>query len=255
MNDSSPAVQAEALTAVGNIVLDFTPQKSVVMQTDGIAQLINLAQSMDHSLRRNAVLALKNLLFMADIVVKRRVMAELTVPTLCDLIRDADEEVQEQAITLVRNLVYGEQDSVDQIFSDGRMLFQAIEEQLTNPCPDISLQALYVINNVVSGSEVHKEAVMTSILSSHATNSTSWLTQFLQDMSNPQLRVVAVWCIINLLYPVGEGINSRVVRLREAGIEAQLQKMQDDSCLDVKSHVKTALDYFKPSTLATTSGR
>lgn len=80
-------MQAEALTAVGNIVLDFTPQKSVVMQTDGIAQLINLAQSMDHTLRRNAVLALKNLLFMADIIVKRRVMAELTVPTLCDLIR------------------------------------------------------------------------------------------------------------------------------------------------------------------------
>lgn len=80
-------MQAEALTAVGNIVLDFTPQKSVVMQTDGIAQLINLAQSMDHNLRRNAVLALKNLLFMADILVKRRVMAELTVPTLCDLIR------------------------------------------------------------------------------------------------------------------------------------------------------------------------
>lgn len=42
-------MQAEALTAVGNIVLDFTPQKSVVMQTDGIAQLINLAQSMDRS--------------------------------------------------------------------------------------------------------------------------------------------------------------------------------------------------------------
>lgn len=80
-------MQAEALTAVGNIVLDFTPQKSVVMQTDGIAQLINLAQSMDHTLRRNAVLALKNLLFMADIVVKRRVLTELTVATLCDLIR------------------------------------------------------------------------------------------------------------------------------------------------------------------------
>lgn len=95
-------------------------------------------------------------------------------------------------------------------------------------------QALYVINNVVSGSEVHKEAVMTSILSSQSTNNTSWLTRFLQDMSNPQLRVVAVWCIINLLYPVGDGISSRVVRLREAGVEAQLQKMQDDSCLDVK---------------------
>jgi hypothetical protein len=98
----------------------------------------------------------------------------------------------------------------------------------------LNFQALYVINNVVSGSEVHKEAVMTSILSSQFTNKTSWLTRFLQDMSNPQLRVVAVWCIINLLYPVGEDISSRVVRLREAGVEAQLHKMVDDSCLDVK---------------------
>jgi hypothetical protein len=80
-------LQAEALTAVGNVVLDFTPQKSVIMKTDGITQLVNLAQSMDHTLRRNAILALKNLLFLADITVKRRVMAELTVSTLCDLIR------------------------------------------------------------------------------------------------------------------------------------------------------------------------
>jgi hypothetical protein len=79
--DIAVQMQAEALTAVGNIVLDFTPQKLVIMQTDGIAQLVNLAQSMDHTLRRNAVLALKNLLFMADIAVKRRVLAELTIPT------------------------------------------------------------------------------------------------------------------------------------------------------------------------------
>lgn len=85
--DIAVEMQAEALTAVGNVVLDFTPQKQVIMQTDGIAQLINLAQSMDHTLRRNAVLALKNLLFMADITVKCRVMAELTMPTLCDLIQ------------------------------------------------------------------------------------------------------------------------------------------------------------------------
>lgn len=75
---------------------------------------------------------------------------------------------------------------------------------------------------------------MTSIMSSQSAMNTSWLTRFLQDLSNPQLRVVAVWCIINLLYPVGDGISSRVVRLRETGVEAQLLKMMDDSCLDVK---------------------
>lgn len=80
-------LKAEALTAFGNIVLDFNPHKIVVMQLAGFIQLINLAQSMEPALRRNAVLALKNLLYMADITVKRRVMSELSVSTLCDLIR------------------------------------------------------------------------------------------------------------------------------------------------------------------------
>lgn len=80
-------LKAEALTAFGNIVLDFTRHKTVVMQFGGFIQLINLARSMEPALRRNAVLALKNLLYMADITVKRRVMSELSVSTLCDLIR------------------------------------------------------------------------------------------------------------------------------------------------------------------------
>ena len=48
--------------------------------------------------------------------------------------------MQEQAISLVRNLVNGDPESVEQIFSDGGMLFQAIEKQLINPRPEISVQ-------------------------------------------------------------------------------------------------------------------
>ncbi len=77
----------QAIATVGNIVLDFTLQKTVVMQSSGIDQLVHFAQSMDPILRRNAVLALKNLLYMADSVVKGRVVNELTVSTLCELIR------------------------------------------------------------------------------------------------------------------------------------------------------------------------
>jgi armadillo repeat-containing protein 8 len=58
--------------------------------------------------------------------------------------------------------------------------------------------------------------------------------KYLQDMSNPQLRVVAVWCIINLTYPNSPGAVDRILRLRENGVEAHLQKMADDPCLDVK---------------------
>lgn len=99
------------------------------------------------------------------------------------------------------------------------------------------LQALNVINNAATGSEAHKEAVMDLVAPRQSINYSlqiPWLTRFLQDMSNCLLRVVAVWCIINLTYPGGEGTISRVARLRDAGFELQLQKMADDPCLDVK---------------------
>lgn len=101
------------------------------------------------------------------------------------------------------------------------------------------------MNNVACGSEVHKEAVLASVLRSRSGNKSSWLICFLQDMSNPQLRVVAVVCIINLLDPAGGDISSRVMRLREAGVEAQLRKMVDDSCLDVKVRILFSFSLVK----------
>lgn len=67
------------------------------------------------------------------------------------------------------------------------------------------------------------------------------LNRYLQDMINPQLRVVAVWCIINLTYPGGTGTSTRVTRLKNAGVESLLQKMADDPCLDVKVSPWTTL--------------
>ena len=80
-------MQIAALSAVSNVVLDFTPHKSVFFQCGGVDQLIQLARSMDSMLRLNAVWALRNLLYLADMSVKEKVMAELTVSTLISLIQ------------------------------------------------------------------------------------------------------------------------------------------------------------------------
>ncbi|KAH9560125.1 hypothetical protein CY35_06G090600 [Sphagnum magellanicum] len=257
---SDPSSVVQAIATVGNIVLDFTLQKTVVMQSSAIDQLVHFAQSMDPILRRNAVLALKNLLYMADSMVKGRVVNELTVSTLCELIRDSEEDVQEQAISLVRNLAYGDPDCIDYVFAHGGLLLQAVEQQLSVSLrPEISMQALYVINNVAAGNERHKDAVMDLVAPHKALSNTSgfFLNRYLQDMINPQLRVVAVWCIINLTYPGGTGTSSRVTRLKNAGVESLLQKMADDPCLDVKDRVKTALEHFSTAVtlVATTSGQ
>ncbi|BFI24728.1 armadillo repeat-containing protein 8 [Marchantia polymorpha subsp. ruderalis] len=248
LSDSSSDIQALALSAVSNIVLDFKPHKAVVFRCGGVSQLIQLSQSMDPILRLNAVWALKNLLYMSDKTVKERVMGELTFNSLVDLIFDSEEKVREQAMALVRNLVYGDVDSVQLALVQDSVLLHAVEKQLhVSTQPEICIQGLYIVSNVAAGNEVHKEAVMDIVIpvtSVGVNRNTSLLMRYLQDMSNPQIRVVALWCVINLTFPNSPGVSSRISRLRDGGIEAQLQSMVDDPCLDVKDRAKTALEQF-----------
>jgi hypothetical protein len=78
-----------------------------VLESGGVSQLVSLTQSMDPVLRLNSVWALRNLLFMADTATKRRVMREVGYPTLTQLVQDPEDDVQEQALMLFRNLVHG----------------------------------------------------------------------------------------------------------------------------------------------------
>lgn len=78
-----------------------------VLESGGVSQLVSLTQSMDPVLRLNSVWALRNLLFMADTATKRRVMREVGYPTLAQLVQDPEDDVQEQALMLFRNLVHG----------------------------------------------------------------------------------------------------------------------------------------------------
>ncbi|BBM98556.1 armadillo repeat-containing protein 8 [Marchantia polymorpha subsp. ruderalis] len=142
LSDSSSDIQALALSAVSNIVLDFKPHKAVVFRCGGVSQLIQLSQSMDPILRLNAVWALKNLLYMSDKTVKERVMGELTFNSLVDLIFDSEEKVREQAMALVRNLVYGDVDSVQLALVQDSVLLHAVEKQLhVSTQPEICIQS------------------------------------------------------------------------------------------------------------------
>eukprot|EP00249_Psilotum_nudum_P017937 c26559_g1_i2 orf=648-2606(+) len=247
LDDPSPSVQVAALSAVSNVVLDFTPQKAAFFQCGGVSQLIQLSRSMDPFLRLNSVWALRNLLYLADMSVKEKVMNELTVSTLISLINDSEDMVQEQALAFVRNLVYGSIESVHQIFLEDGAILSAVERQLCVATrPEVcTQQGLYVLSNVAAGNEFHKESVMRFAAPELPGSCTaSALISFLQDMSNPQLRVAAVWCIMNLTYPDSPGVVSRISRLCDAGIQLQLQKMVGDPCLDVKDRVKVALEQF-----------
>ncbi|KNC97089.1 uncharacterized protein SPPG_07484 [Spizellomyces punctatus DAOM BR117] len=241
LSDESVEVQTTASATLCNIVLDFSPMKKTVLENGGVERLVDLAKSMDDRLRLNAVWALKNLLFQADSEIKERVMKELGWDGLLSLINDNETGIQEQALNLLRNLACGKESDIEQVFKGlgEDKVMDILETKLTKPTQsdDIILQALYVIVNVSTGNDRHKAAIM---------NRETIIEAILGFMSHTKslIRVATIWCVINLTWTDDPGAQERVIRLRELGFETRLASMMDDSNMDVKDRVKTALANF-----------
>ncbi|KAL6199724.1 hypothetical protein ACLB2K_029507 [Fragaria x ananassa] len=244
LDDPSTSVQVAALSAVGNIVVDFTTHRSLFLQCGGVKQLVQLSRSMDSTLRLNALWALRNLMCLADYMCKQEIVMELTASSLASLISDPEPFVQEQALALVRNLVDGCMKSVQLAFAEDGVILDAVGRQLQGASRDeIRIQGLYVLTNVASGIEVHKEAVMHQLLPEVDNGAQSLILKFLQS-NESQLRIAAVWTIVNLTFPSSPDAFSRFIKLHNAGIVSQVKSMINDPCLDVKLRVRSALGQF-----------
>nr|XP_043634317.1 armadillo repeat-containing protein 8 [Erigeron canadensis] len=240
--DTSTSVQIAALRTISNLVVDFTMHKSLFVQSGGVKQLVELSESMDSTVRLNAVWALRNLMFLVDSRCKEGILMELRALTLSSLVCDPSASVQEQALALVCNLVNGHADSIEHVFTDDGSLLDAVGRQLWSASkPEVLVQGMCVLCNVASGKEFHKEAVMQQLLPQPSNNDTQSIMVTMLQSDVARLRTAAVWTIINLTIATGAGALARVVKLRNAGIVSQLKNMVNDPCLDVKLRVRTAL--------------
>ncbi|OIV95566.1 hypothetical protein TanjilG_04903 [Lupinus angustifolius] len=234
LSDLSTSVQVAALAAISNIVVDFMLHKSTFMQCGGVKELVQLTKAMDSSLRLNAVLALRNMLFLTDKMCKEVIFVELTASSMASLICDPESCVQVQALALVRNFVDGCVYSVEYAFAEDGIILKAVGKQLRKSSKvEIGIQGLYVLSNIASGNEFQKEAVIQLLFPQAENGSQSFFNQFLQSNDN-HLRTAAIWVITNLTFPESPGAFGRIVNLRSLGIVSQIKKMFNDSCMDVK---------------------
>ncbi|GKV22259.1 hypothetical protein SLEP1_g32141 [Rubroshorea leprosula] len=243
---SSTAVQVAALGAISNIVVDFTTRKSAFIQCGGLKELVQLSESMDGSVRSNALWALRNLIFLADNKLKEDVFIELKAPLLASLISDPEPFVQEQAMAFVRNLVDGCIDSIEYAFTDDSLILKAIGKQLQSTAKvEIRIQGMYVLSNVAAGKDSHKEAVMNQLLPQAVSiRDQYFVIRFLQS-SDSQLRTATVWALLNVTHPRSDpGAFGRYIKLQEVGIITQIKNMINDPCLEVKLRVRTILEKY-----------
>ncbi|KAH9741316.1 armadillo repeat-containing protein 8 [Citrus sinensis] len=244
LDDTSTAVQVAALGAISNIVVDFTTRRSTFIRLGGVKLLVQLSKSMDSTIRLNALRALRNLIFLAEDKCKEEIFMELTASLLASLICDPEPSVQEQALALVRNLVDGRINSVEYIFAEDGIILDAVGRQLRIASKaEIEIQGMYVLGNVATGKESHKEAVMDQLLLRAENKAQSCIIKFLQS-NDSRLRTAAVWAVLNLTCSSSPGSSGRLVKLHDAGIVSHVKNMVNDPCLDVKVIYFSSLSGF-----------
>ncbi|KAF9382683.1 hypothetical protein CPB97_007018 [Podila verticillata] len=242
LSDDDPGVLSSATATLCNIVLDVSPMKKTIMERGIVAKFVHMIGYGDNVVRLNAVWAIKNLVFGAPSEVKETVMRQFGYHNLVALLNDGELAIQEQALNLVRNLACNNEQDINQVFNGmgSGQLLSIIEDKLTWDDQRLLEHALYVLVNIATGSEFHKQSVMKrpSILRSVLS---------LMTHESVAIRVATIWVIINLTWPdekVSHSLHERVTMLRSMGVEDRLRSLNTDHDLDVRDRVKTALHHF-----------
>ncbi|CAL5336202.1 unnamed protein product [Camellia sinensis] len=119
-------------------------------------------------------------------------------------------------------------------------VFFPISVRFTAASTFSELKGMYVLSNVASGNEFHKEAVMDQLFPQIGDNIQSIMIKLLQS-NDSRLRTACVWTVVNLTFPSSPGARSRVAKLQNGCITSQLKDMVNDPCLDVKVVIFTYL--------------
>jgi hypothetical protein len=109
-------VQAAACGALCNLVLEFSPMKKSVIEAGAIKRFVDYSRSSNSDLQLNGTWAINNLLYRASLEAKKAVMKELSFDSLHELLQDSNIAVQEQALEILRNLVYGKQQDTEWVY-------------------------------------------------------------------------------------------------------------------------------------------
>ncbi|TPX31023.1 hypothetical protein SmJEL517_g05563 [Synchytrium microbalum] len=242
LSDTSRDVQLTASATLCNLVLDFSPMKTTLLENGGVERLVEMVWLSDVALQLNAIWALKNLLYKAELSVKKQVMKGLTWQGLERLVWHSEIGVQEQALNLLRNLASDRESDIDELFNGfGREKLLSLLDAKLGPSnhDEILTQALTLLRNLAGGvgSERHKSSIMSS---------DAILRSVLRLMVHPKrdIRGQAIWVVLNLTWRDDTGSFQRVAQLTILGFEEALRNALNDQDLEVRETAKKAIALF-----------
>lgn len=262
-------VQTEATAAICNLVLSFAPMRQMLLENGGLDRIVALCGS-EHGLSRlNALWALKNVTYGSETAFKRELMIKLGYARLAALafssgtspsdragdigsLQSQDENslaLQEQALNIIRNLASARREDIEMTlegFGGSDTFFDLVEatiwqgqqsgvdrstteaiEQSPHNAELVVEQAAYIIVNVATGGKEHRRAIL------NRPNLVDAICFFARH-SRSEVRVAALWAVMNLTQTVARSAATTTVRPAAAapsisGGSAGEERMEEDS--------------------------
>ncbi|GJN87904.1 hypothetical protein Rhopal_000859-T1 [Rhodotorula paludigena] len=263
--DENEVVKITATAAIANLLLDFSPMRSVLVDAGCVPRMCQLVlKSSSPALRTNAMWAIKNATYQSAADFKRVVLACLTWDDLANLITSPDASTVELALSILRNITcVTNNEAINGLGADEMgedRLLGLLEQRIAagmglvgapvqGERSGVSLveQALYCLNNIATSSESAQLAIAsrTSLL--------RCVFSFL-DSRHLSLRVASLWVLHNLAYrtrasyatpasslpyPASSRRPHEIVdKLRAMGLDGRLRVLERDPELDVRERVR-----------------
>ena len=252
----SPDVQLQSISCATlcNIILNFSSMKESLIRIGALETITNLSLSLDVEVRRNATLALKNLLFQSSLDIKKSVLSSLGVKTIKGLLTSDDFLVELNAVAMLRNLVCGNAEEIEYTlnFIGQTTFLDIISEKLCKVSApfELKVHALYTLTNMATGSKLHKDYIIAR---------GDILNQVVLLLGNPDsdgsnssdIRVACLWTIINLTWNEDDHFKERIRILCQLGVDMKLKQLviSESISFDVRDRAKTAFNNFPSSKL------
>ncbi|GAA99035.1 uncharacterized protein L969DRAFT_84223 [Mixia osmundae IAM 14324] len=238
--DEDEPVKIAATAAICNLLPDFSPMKELLIANDILPKLVVFVDSPNVLLRQYALAALKNGVYWAEHDLKKLVSTTLGWQRLLELFDDCETTIQVHALSLLRNIACTRVEDVEMALQGmgPEACFDMLNRKLCSKQSEVTLQAVYVLLNIATGDVRHKQEIMDRPDLLKSLLATLW-------HESPDIRIAALWCIINLTPSERKGAYEVARKFAAQGVGSRLEKLKEDSCYDVSERAADILDTFQ----------
>lgn len=234
IDDPDSRVQKEAMFLLCNLLIGASPMKKKLIDAGVLDKLASRVGSLDSEIRVQALWAIKNVLFEADIPLVHRALAALEATRISfpDLCQDANMDVRVQFFSVMRNIIFGSnQELVEDVLGrlGGTHQFLGIILGLLElPHSKMALQILFMLANMCQrdfllDDIINCPALLRRLVHILETNDASLVEPSLWSLTNlleksPRAKVPGV---ISLLKSFGVDHHVRQLKVDTAELKAR----------------------------------